>query len=272
MLKHTLLRVWCYVAAVLILTGLVVIHEAGHWAAAEGFGARCRTFNIGFGPGVKLGDVGQTEIWFRSIPLGGSVEMPFGSTEKAKSIADLSTAQKVVVFGAGIAVNSLVALVLLGYCLTRKSKRPANDLRVEMAIQHARKKSAFKSRSLEILARLGDVFGILPEGPLFGFRGMVKTAGISSLALAILNVVPVPPLDGYRIYDALFVGGVLSAGRQSDTITATETIGIISGLAVLFVPLLLGFIPSIIKTVRFEIALYTAFKKLSRVKIEVVEA
>jgi membrane-associated protease RseP (regulator of RpoE activity) len=251
---------------------LVVLHEAGHWAASETFGARCKTFNLGFGPGIRVGQIGHTELWFRSILLGGSVEMPFSSTEKAKSIADLTTAQKVVVFGAGIAVNVTIGFVLIGHYLKRKSSRPAHDLRVELAIQAARKKSAFKSRPLEILASFGDVIGFLTEGPLFGFRGMVKTAGIFSLALAVTNLVPIPPLDGARIYDALFIGGILSAGRPSDTITSTETIAISSGLAVLIVPLLLGFIPAIIRTVRFEIALYRAIKKLSGVKIEVVEA
>jgi membrane-associated protease RseP (regulator of RpoE activity) len=272
MLKHILLRSWCYVAALGILFGLVVLHEAGHWAAAETFGARCKSFNFGFGPGIRVGQIGQTEIWFRSIPLGGSVELPFSSGTESKSLSNLTTTQKVIVFGAGIAENLAIGLWLLGYYVKGKSSRPAHDLRIELAIKAAKKMSAFKSRPLEILAGFGDVLGILTQGPLFGFRGIVKEAGIFSLALAITNVVPIPPLDGARIYDALFIGGVLSAGRPSDAITPTETIALSSGLAVLIAPLLLGFIPAIIRTVRFEIALYRAIKKLSGVKIEVVEA
>jgi regulator of sigma E protease len=50
MVKHFLRRLWCYLAAILILSGVVAIHEGGHWIAAELNGAHCKTFNIGFGP------------------------------------------------------------------------------------------------------------------------------------------------------------------------------------------------------------------------------
>lgn len=59
----------------LVLGGMVVIHEFGHFIVARFFGIRVETFSVGFGPrlwGVKRGD---TDYRLSLVPLGGYVKM-----------------------------------------------------------------------------------------------------------------------------------------------------------------------------------------------------
>lgn len=61
----------------LSLTGLVLIHELGHFAMAKLFKVYCREFSIGMGPLIfkhkRKG--GETQFSIRAIPIGGFVSM-----------------------------------------------------------------------------------------------------------------------------------------------------------------------------------------------------
>lgn len=59
----------------LVLGGMIVIHEFGHFIVAKMFGIRVETFSVGFGKrlwGVRRGD---TDYRLSLIPLGGYVKM-----------------------------------------------------------------------------------------------------------------------------------------------------------------------------------------------------
>ena len=60
---------------VLVLGGMIVIHEFGHFIVAKLFGIRVDVFSVGFGKrlfGIKKGD---TDYRLSLIPLGGYVKM-----------------------------------------------------------------------------------------------------------------------------------------------------------------------------------------------------
>ena len=59
----------------LILTGIIVIHELGHLIAAKFFKVYCGAFSIGMGPKI-FGKKGKdTEFQIRALPVGGFVSM-----------------------------------------------------------------------------------------------------------------------------------------------------------------------------------------------------
>src|SRR5262249_41450397 len=63
------------VAAVVMISVLVVIHEFGHFLAAKLFGVGTRVFSFGMGPrvwGVRLFD---TDFRLSAFPVGGYVQM-----------------------------------------------------------------------------------------------------------------------------------------------------------------------------------------------------
>ena len=75
---------------VLVLGGMIVIHEFGHFIVAKLFGIRVDVFSVGFGKrlfGIKKGD---TDYRLSLIPLGGYVKMA-GENLTNKSRARLTS-------------------------------------------------------------------------------------------------------------------------------------------------------------------------------------
>ncbi len=63
------------VAAVLAVSLLIVVHEAGHYLVARRFGMRVERFSIGFGPVLARFRRGETEFAISALPLGGYVRI-----------------------------------------------------------------------------------------------------------------------------------------------------------------------------------------------------
>jgi regulator of sigma E protease len=62
-------------AAVLAVSALIVVHEAGHYWAARRSGMKVERFSIGFGPVVLAFRRGDTEFAISALPLGGYVKI-----------------------------------------------------------------------------------------------------------------------------------------------------------------------------------------------------
>ncbi len=60
---------------IIILSVLVVVHEAGHFLVARFFGVRVLAFSIGFGPVLLKKKIGDTEYRLSAVPFGGYVKM-----------------------------------------------------------------------------------------------------------------------------------------------------------------------------------------------------
>src|SRR5437868_746833 len=65
-----------FVAAIVGLALLVMIHEAGHFFAARAVGMMPRKFYLGFGPPIAKVVRGKVEYGIGSVPLGGYVKIP----------------------------------------------------------------------------------------------------------------------------------------------------------------------------------------------------
>ena len=60
---------------VLLLGGLIFVHELGHFVAAKLLGVKVLKFSIGFGPRLLGFRRGDTEYLLALLPLGGYVKM-----------------------------------------------------------------------------------------------------------------------------------------------------------------------------------------------------
>jgi regulator of sigma E protease len=65
-----------FLAAIVGLAVLVMIHEAGHFFAARAVGMTPRKFYLGFGPPIVRRQRGLVEYGIGSLPLGGYVKIP----------------------------------------------------------------------------------------------------------------------------------------------------------------------------------------------------
>ncbi len=60
---------------ILVLSGLIFVHELGHFLVARGLGIRVLKFSIGFGPRVWGIVKDKTDYCISAVPLGGFVKM-----------------------------------------------------------------------------------------------------------------------------------------------------------------------------------------------------
>jgi regulator of sigma E protease len=100
---------------ILILGGLVVIHEVGHFLLARFFGIRVLEFGIGFPPRARvLRAKGETLYTLNWLPIGGFVRLDGedGDSEDPRSFAVQRLWKKLVVLVAGVGMNLLLAFVI----------------------------------------------------------------------------------------------------------------------------------------------------------------
>ena len=125
----------------LVFTSSFLAHELGHAWAARWLGCRPGDIEIGFGPGIKLGNV-----TFRVIPLQASVQ----------TLGDLSGWRVSAIALAGPAASMLLGSIIL---------------------------------------LLGAAPGL--------FHGLLQGVAGLNISIGLFNLLPVPPLDGWRAIEPL---------------------------------------------------------------------
>jgi regulator of sigma E protease len=100
-----------------ILVGLVVIHEFGHFIAARRAGVTVHEFGIGFPPRAKVmgSDRHGTIYTLNWLPIGGFVRLEGeeGESDDPRSFIRQRLPTRLVILLAGVAMNALLAFVLL---------------------------------------------------------------------------------------------------------------------------------------------------------------
>jgi len=100
----------------IILVGLVLVHELGHFIMARLTGVRVLEFGIGFPPKAKvLGHDHETEYTLNWLPIGGFVRLEGEETdsEDARSLSNAPLSRQLLIMVAGVAMNLLAAVLLL---------------------------------------------------------------------------------------------------------------------------------------------------------------
>jgi regulator of sigma E protease len=102
------------------IAALIILHEAGHFAAAKATGMRVEKFSLFFGPMLVKWRRGETLYGIGWIPLGGYVRIT-GMNPREELPPDIAARgyfrqpvwKRVVVIAAGPAVNFLIAFLLM---------------------------------------------------------------------------------------------------------------------------------------------------------------
>lgn len=110
------------VVFIAILLALVLVHEFGHFITAKWAGCRVEEFGFGFPPRLFSIKRGVTTYSFNLLPLGGfvkiegedSIALPDGQPAPATSFAGKPALWRVIILAAGVTMNVLLAVVLLG--------------------------------------------------------------------------------------------------------------------------------------------------------------
>lgn len=114
-----LIGVLIFVVALLVS---VMLHEAGHFAAAKAFGMKATQFFVGFGSTIWSRKRGETEYGVKALPLGGFVKITGMSSMDEVDPADEPRAfrskpgwQRSIVLVAGSFMHFVIAFVLLWF-------------------------------------------------------------------------------------------------------------------------------------------------------------
>lgn len=109
-----------YFLAFLGFAALIVLHEAGHFAAAKALGMRVERFSLFFGPMLWKIRRGETEYGVAAIPLGGYVKIAGMNPNEEipaevvpRAYCNQPPWKRIVVILAGPAMNILVAFLLV---------------------------------------------------------------------------------------------------------------------------------------------------------------
>jgi regulator of sigma E protease len=109
-----------WILAFLGFAVLIILHEAGHFAAAKKVGMRVERFSLFFPPLVARRKVGETEYAVGAVPLGGYVKITGMNPheELAPEVAHRAyyrqpVWKRVVVIAAGPLVNIVLAFLIL---------------------------------------------------------------------------------------------------------------------------------------------------------------
>jgi membrane-associated protease RseP (regulator of RpoE activity) len=106
-------------AAIAVLTLLIVVHELGHFAAARLQGIHANRFSIGFGPILWKYQGPQTEYALRAFPLGGFVGFPDEDPDSTipdddpNLMKNRPVLDRAIVISAGVIANLIFAYFLL---------------------------------------------------------------------------------------------------------------------------------------------------------------
>ncbi len=137
-----------------VLVLLILVHELGHFIAAKLSGMRVDEFGIGFPPRAltiaKKGDTAYTLNW---LPFGGFVKIYGENAEtsasedtRGKAFTDKNRFLQAVVLVAGVAMNFLLAYVLITGALVAGTPRALTPEEIPYA----------KDKSLAIASVLAD--------------------------------------------------------------------------------------------------------------------
>lgn len=173
---------------ILILSLVIIIHEFGHYITSIYFKAKVLEFSIGMGPKI----FGYKKFSIRLLPLGGYVKLD------EESLESIERYKQIIIMFAGIFMNILLAYIILIYF----TKLNIFKALVELVFIISKILSAFLHISLKDLTGPVGIYTAVGRATniLGVFRGSLYLVLLISINLAIVNLLPIPGLDGSRIY------------------------------------------------------------------------
>src|SRR5436190_760559 len=203
---------------------LIILHEFGHFTAAKAVGMRVERFSLFFPPLIARKRRGETEYAIGSIPLGGYVritgmnpleEIPPQVAHRAYFRQPVW--KRIVVIGAGPAVNIVLAFVILWALLVISGIQvPTESVGpVDAAGRSVSEMWFFTRKTVETIA---NIFNAQKRKEISGVVGSYEVTrqtielsteraiyllAIISLSLGVINLFPFLPLDGGHIFWAL---------------------------------------------------------------------
>jgi regulator of sigma E protease len=199
-------------AFLFVFTVVVLVHELGHFLAAKRAGVKIYEFSIGFPFSLKIATLfrhRETDFTLRLLPLGGFVS--FSKDDQDGEIVNLfltSRANRALILAAGSLFNIFFAFLVFFAVFSIGRQLPLIES-VELSVKTVWSVIAGSAIFLFNLfsgsggtdSLVGPVGIALYAGKAAaaGFLNLAYFTGMLSLSLGIMNLVPLPALDGGQL-------------------------------------------------------------------------
>lgn len=205
----------------------IAAHESGHFIAARLYSIPIAKFTIGLPvtPSLLTLKHGETEFSLNLLPLGGYVSL---RSDLSPAIAEKRLA---LAFGGPIASLIFgISLVFFGSVDRFGNVRHSFLYAMEAVVKIS--KSMWRTlldtlnfRSSNEIIGFTDILSYSERAATMGFRKYCLFVGTLSITVAIINLLPIPPLDGFH---ALYAVVEMQVGQISGKIYSfLVTLGIL---------------------------------------------
>jgi regulator of sigma E protease len=199
-----------YIGLLILVIGL---HEAGHFFAAKRFGLVADVFSLGFGKVLfSRKDRAGTSWQIRALPFGGFIKLDEGR------LASLPPLQRIAIYLAGPAVNMVMGLVLVTAAGIALGTPALKSLQISVqyipTIVTTLVAAVAHVFSGDLSSVAGPVGSAVAAGDAVRVNGAVLFVALFSWSVGVLNLLPVPLLDGGQI---VMAGFEMLVGKPSDT-------------------------------------------------------
>ena len=191
-----------YIIVCLVIGLILLIHEAGHFIAARSVKIPVERFSVGLGPRLWGKRIGETDFCISLIPFGGYV-LP--RVENEEDFFRYSPWKRIILALGGPAANLLSVIPVLAIFNTLTQGFSISGAFFHPILQTI----GYTERILTSLPlifsqpqHLSGVVGIVSEGSRVvdsGLPGFLALVAFLSINLGILNLLPIPALDGGQI-------------------------------------------------------------------------
>lgn len=215
---------------VAILVVLIVAHEFGHFVVAKLSGMRVDEFGLGYPPrAMTLGRIGETAYTLNWLPFGGFVKIhgedPSPEGADPRAFHAKPRILQAIVLVAGIVMNLLLAWAIFTANFMTTHRISDHEIVAGLPLGPALVQGASITAHVTgaIAVGLGHFFYGLAtfsadlsqvSGPVgiarevgsasaLGVDSLLSLVALISINLALINLIPIPALDGGRLFFVL---------------------------------------------------------------------
>jgi membrane-associated protease RseP (regulator of RpoE activity) len=191
-----------YFITFMLISFLILIHELGHFIAAKLSNIPIEIFSIGFGPKLWSFKIGLTEYRISALPIAGYV-LP--KMEVPEDFFQISSSRRIVFALGGPLANIILAVICLGFLNALTNGFSFYAVLIYPFVQLISITSQFLYALPSLFSspdKLAGVIGIVAMGGQMvagDFLNILNLAVMLNINLAVLNFLPILPLDGGKI-------------------------------------------------------------------------